>query len=132
MKLSNPGTKMSGKDYTTKQKAMKKLFTNYNFEFNKNEKKLLSSFCKQALKQMGSDDKYFGETKAFNSILEKLNGNENIIKLTKDEKIRLTKNIKQNIDYLKKEMDKSGFLKKWLMKSLYKQYSDIYENHFKG
>ena len=32
---------------------MKKLFTNYNFEFNKNEKKLISSFCKQALKQMG-------------------------------------------------------------------------------
>jgi hypothetical protein len=111
---------------------MKKLFTNYNFEFNKNEKKLLSSFCKQALKQIGSDDKYFGEVKAFNSILEKLNGNEDSIKLTKDEKIRLTNNIKQNIDYLKKQMDKSWFLKKWLMKSLYKQYADIYENHFKG
>jgi hypothetical protein len=111
---------------------MKKLFTNYNFEFNKNEKKLLSSFCKQALKQMGSDDKYFGEVKAFTSILEKLNVNEASIKFTKDEKIRLTNNIKQNIDYLKKQIDKSWFLKKWLMKSLYKQYSDIYENHFKG
>jgi hypothetical protein len=111
---------------------MKKLFTNYNFEFNKNEKKLLSSFCKQALKQVGSDDKYFGEVKAFNSILEKLNGNEESIKLTKDEKIRLTNNIKQNIDYLKKQMDKSWFLKKWLMKSLYNQYIDIHENHFKG
>jgi len=111
---------------------MKKLFTNYNFEFNKNEKKLLSSFCKQALKQIGSDDKYFGEVKAFNSILEKLNANEDSIKLTKDEKIRLTNNIKQNIDYLKKQMDKSWFLKKWLMKSLYKQYADIYESHFKG
>jgi hypothetical protein len=111
---------------------MKKLFTNYNFEFNKNEKKLLSSFCKQALKQVGGDDKYFGEVKAFNSILEKLNGSEESIKLTKDEKIRLTNNIKQNIDYLKKQMDKSWFLKKWLMKSLYKQYTDIYENHFKG
>lgn len=111
---------------------MKKLFTNYNFEFNKNEKKLLSSFCKQALKQMGSDDKFFGEVKAFNSILEKLNGNEASIKFTKDEKTRLTNNIKQNVDYLKKQMDKSGFIKKWLMKSLYKQYSDIYENHFKG
>ncbi len=81
---------------------MKKLFTNYNFEFNKNEKKLLSSFCKQAIKQIGSDDKYFGEVKAFNSVLEKLNSNEDSIKLTKDEKIRLTNNIKQNIDYLKK------------------------------
>lgn len=111
---------------------MKKLFTNLNFEFNKNEKKLLSSFCKQALKQMGSEDKYFGERRAFNSILEKLNADTDIIKLTKDEKIRLTNNIKQNIDYLKKEMDKSGFLKKWLMKSLYKQYTAIYDNHFKG
>ncbi|NWG29146.1 MAG: hypothetical protein HXY48_11510 [Ignavibacteriaceae bacterium] len=111
---------------------MKKLFTNLNFEFNKNEKKLLSSFCKQALKQMGSEDKYFGERRAFNSILEKLNADTGTIKLTKDEKIRLTNTIKQNIDYLKKEMGKSGFLKKWLMKSLYKQYTDIYDNHFKG
>ena len=91
---------------------MKKLFTNYNFEFNKNEKKLLSSFCKQAIKQIGSDDKYFGEVKAFNSVLEKLNSNEDSIKLTKDEKIRITNNIKQNIDHLKKEMNKSWFLKK--------------------
>lgn len=111
---------------------MKKLFTNYNFEFNKNEKKLLSSFCKQALKQMGNDNQYFGEVKAFNSILEKLNASTDSVKLTKDEKIRLTKNINQNIEYLKKEMSKSWFIKKWLMKSLYKQYSDIYENHFKG
>lgn len=111
---------------------MKKLFTNYNFEFNKNEKKLISSFCKQALKQMGSDNQYFAETKAFNSILEKLNGDSEIVKLTKDEKIRLTHNIKQNVDYLKKQMDKSWFLKKWLMKSLYNQYVNIYDNHFKG
>lgn len=111
---------------------MKKLFTNYNFEFNKNEKKLITSFCKQAIKQIGSDNQYFGEVKAFNSILEKLNENAESIKLTKDEKIRLTNNIKQNIDYLKKQMDKSWFVKKWLMKSLYNQYADIYENHFKG
>lgn len=111
---------------------MKKLFTNYNFEFNKNEKKLLSSFCKQALKQMGNDNQYFGEVKAFNSILEKLNSNSDSVKLTKDEKIRITNNIKQNIEHLKKEMNKSWFLKKWLMKSLHKQYTDIYDNHFKG
>jgi hypothetical protein len=111
---------------------MKKLFTNYNFEFNKNEKKLLSSFCKQALKQLGSDDQNFADVKAFSSVLEKLNANTASVKLTKDEKIRLTNNIKQNIDYLNKQMKKSWFLKKWLMKSLHKQYADIYENHFKG
>ena len=111
---------------------MKKLFTNYNFEFSKNEKKLLSSFCKQALKQLGNNNEKFADVKAFNSVLEKLNANTESVKLTKDEKIRLTNNIKQNIDYLNKQMNKSWFLKKWLMKSLHKQYADIYENHFKG
>jgi hypothetical protein len=111
---------------------MKKLFTNYNFEFNKNEKKLLSSFCKQALKQLGNDNQNFADVKAFNSVLEKLNENTESVKLTKDEKIRLTNNIKQNIDYLNKQMKNSWFLKKWLMKSLHKQYADIYDNHFKG
>jgi hypothetical protein len=46
---------------------MKKLFTNYNFEFNKNEKKLLTTFIKQSLKQIEGDNKFFAETKAFNS-----------------------------------------------------------------
>ena len=110
---------------------MKKLFTNYNFEFDKNEKKLVTSFCKQVLKQLDSNQ-HFGEIKAFNSIIDKINTDTENVKLTKDEKIRLTNNLKQNIDYLKKEMDKSWFIKKWLMKSLFKQYSNLYENHFKG
>ena len=111
---------------------MKKLFTNYNFEFDKNERKLISSFCKQALKQLGDDNQHFGEIKAFSSVIEKLNADSETIKLTKDEKIRLTNNLKQNIDYLQKQMDKSWFIKKWLMKSLYNQYSSLYQNHFKG
>ena len=49
---------------------MKKLFTNYNFEFDKNERKLISSFCRQALKQL-DETKNFGEVKAFNSIINK-------------------------------------------------------------
>ena len=110
---------------------MKKLFTNYNFEFAKNERKLISSFCKQALKQL-DETKNFGEVKAFNSIINKLNIDAETVRLTKDEKIKLTNNLKQNIDYIKKQMDKSWFLKKWLMKSLYKQYSSLYENHFIG
>jgi len=81
---------------------------------------------------MTDENQYFGEVKAFNSILEKLNGDSEAIKLTKDEKIRLTNNIKQNVEYLKKEMGKSWFIKKWLMRSLYNQYADIYEKHFKG
>jgi len=111
---------------------MKKLFQNYNYEFTKNEKKLLSSFCKQSLKQMGGDRQYFAETKAFNSILNKLASENETIKFTKDEKTRLTFQFKQNVDYIKKQMDKSWFIKKWMMKSLYKQYNDLLDTHFRG
>ena len=111
---------------------MKKLFTNYNFDFDKNERKLISSFCKQALRQLGDDSQHYGEIKAFNSVIEKLNTDSETVKLTKDEKIRLSNNLKQNMDYIKKQMDKSWFIKKWLMKSLYNQYSSLYQNHFKG
>lgn len=109
---------------------MKKLFTNYNFEFDKNEKKLLSNFCKQALKQVAGDNRYFAEEKVFNSIIEKLDQSEDVVKLTKDEKIRLTHQLKQNSEFMKKEMKKSWFLKKWLYKSLYKQYDSLLEKHF--
>ena len=84
---------------------MKKLFQNYNDEFSKNEKKLLSSFCKQSLKQMEGDRQYFAETKAFNSILNKLESDNETIKFTKDEKTRITFQLKQNVDYIKKEME---------------------------
>ena len=111
---------------------MKKLFTNYNFDFDKNEKKLLLNFSKQVLKQVSGDSKFFAEEKAFNSIVNKLNDNEETVKFTKDEKIRLTNQLKQNTEFMKKQMDKSWFIKKWLMKSLYNQYSSLYQNHFKG
>ncbi len=110
---------------------MKKLFANYNFEFDKNEKKLLINFCKQAIKQMSGDDKFFAEEKAFNSIIEKLKQDEGTVKLVKNEKIRLTHQLKQNSEFMKKEMKKSWFLKKWLYKSLYKQYDNLLEKHFK-
>jgi gamma-glutamylcysteine synthetase len=111
---------------------MKKLFQNYNFEFNKNEKKLISSFCKQALKQMSSDKQFFGEIKAFSSILEKINSGEQTVKLTKDEKTRFTHQLKQNMESIGRQMKKGFFLKRWLMKSLFNQYNNLYENHFKG
>jgi len=111
---------------------MKKKFQNYNYEFDKNERKLLSSFCKQTLKQMEGDNQYFAETKAFNSILNKINADENPIKFTKDEKTRLTFQMKQNVEHIKKQMSKSWFIKKWLMKSLYNQYNSLLESHFKG
>jgi hypothetical protein len=81
---------------------------------------------------MEGDRQYFAETKAFNSILNKLESDNETIKFTKDEKTRLTFQLKQNIDYIKKEMDKSWFIKKWMMKSLFKQYSDLLDTHFRG
>jgi hypothetical protein len=111
---------------------MKKLFQNYNYEFTKDEKKLLSSFCKQSLKQMDGDNQYFAESRAFNSVLKKIELSEETIKLTKDEKTRITFQLKQNVDYIKKQMDKSWFIKKWMMKSLFNQYSNLLETHFRG
>ncbi len=110
---------------------MKKLFANYNFDFDKNEKKLLINFCKQALKQVSGDNKFFAEEKAFNSVIEKLKQDNETVKFTKDEKIRLTHQLTQNSEFMKKEMKKSWFLKKWLYKSLYKQYDGLLERHFK-
>lgn len=111
---------------------MKKLFTNYNLELNKNEKKLLLTFCRQSLKQIEGDSKYFGETKAFNSIISKLSTDDDVVKLTRDEKTRLQFQLKQNIDFMKKEIKKSWFLKRWLYKSLQKQYDSLLANHFEG
>lgn len=110
---------------------MKKLFANYNFDFDKNEKKLIINFSKQALKQMSGDSKFFSEEKAFNSIIEKLNQGDGTVKFTKDEKIRLTHQLKQNSEFMKKKMNKSWFLIKWIYKSIYKQYDNLIEKHFK-
>jgi hypothetical protein len=110
---------------------MKKLFTNYNFEFDKNEKRLLTTFCRQTLKQIEGDNRFFGETRAFNSVIDKLNSGSDVIKLTRDEKIKLTYQLKQNVEFLKKKMNKSWFLKKWLYKSLLNQYENLLEKHFR-
>lgn len=106
---------------------MKKLFANYNFEFSKNEKKLLSSFCKQTLKQIEGDNKFFAESKAFSSILNKLQSNEETVRLTKDEKTRLVHQLKQNTEFLQKKMKTSWFIKKWIYRSLFSQYEGLLE-----
>jgi hypothetical protein len=109
---------------------MKKLFTNYNFEFNKSEKKILKTFCNQNLKQIKGDNKYYAEIRIFNSLVEKLNSSDEVIKLTKDERTRLKHQLQENVNYLKKQMQKSWFLKKIIYKSLLTQYENILINHF--
>ena len=111
---------------------MKKLFTNYNFEFDKNEKKLIASFCKQSLKQIEGDNRYFQEERALRSIIDKLDTGDNVVKLTRDERTRLKFQLEQNIKFLKQQIAKSWFIKKWLYRSMLKQYDAIIENHFKG
>jgi len=111
---------------------MKKLFTNYNFEFDKNEKKILKTFCNQNLKQIQGDNKYYNEVKVFNSIVNKLEQDAETIKLTKDERTRLKYQIEENVKFLDKKLKKSWFLKKWLYRSMLTQYENILENHFKG
>ncbi|SRR5690606_26962881 len=110
---------------------MKKLFTNYNFEFNKNEKKLITTFCKQALKQIEGDNKYFQEEKALRSIIDKVNSGAEVIKFTKDERTRLKFQLEQNVKFLDQQLKKSWFLKKWLYRSMLTQYELLLENHFR-
>ncbi len=109
---------------------MKSLFKNYSLELNKNEKKIISQFLKQAVKQMQTDNRFFADTKAFNSVLEKLQTSDDKVKLTKDEYVRLSHQLRENSKHLKKQIEKAGFFKKWMYKSLYNQYSNILQNHF--
>ncbi|MFO7447876.1 MAG: hypothetical protein R6W90_16050 [Ignavibacteriaceae bacterium] len=111
---------------------MKKLFTNYNFEFNKNEKKLIATFCKQALKQIEGDNRYFQEERALRSVIDKINSGEDTIKLTRDERTRLKFQMENNVKYIKQKIGKSWFIKKWLLKSMLTQYESILDEHFKG
>lgn len=111
---------------------MKKLFNNYSFEFDKNERKLLKTYCSQVLKQISGNPKFFSEEKAFNSIIEKLNSSDLTIKLTKDEKTKLAFQLKQNIEHISKQMKKGWFIKRWIYKSLYNQYNNLFEKYFKN
>ncbi len=107
-----------------------KSFRNYNFDFDKNERKVLTSFSKQVLKQVGGDNKFFAETKAYNSIIEKLSKQEETVKLTKDEYFKLSLQLKENLKFLRPKAEKGFFIKRWLYKSVYLQYRNLIEKHF--
>ena len=108
----------------------KKLFQNYKFQFDKNEAKIINSFCKQAGNQMQGDDRFANDVRAFNSIIEKINTDPQDVKLSKDEKTRLVRQLRENVKYIEKEMSRTNFIKKWLMRSMRKQYTSILTNHF--
>ena len=108
----------------------KKLFKNYSYDFDKNEKKILNTFCKQALNQLQGDSKFYSEVKSFSSILDKLNSPDETVKLTKEEAKKLEIQLKENLKHVKKTMENSWFIKKWLYRSVYNQYNSLIINHF--
>ncbi len=103
----------------------RKLFKSYEFEFDVNQKKVLATFVKQSLKQMETDTRLVREVKVFNSIADKLSSSTEKIKFTKDEKTKLTFQLKENVKHLKKKMDDAWFLTKWFYKNMYTQYNKI-------
>jgi len=107
----------------------KPLFKNYSYDFDKNERKILNNFCRQALKQIESDPKLAAESRTFTSLSEKLNSS-GTVKLTKEEKTKLVLQLKENLKYLQSKMKKGWFLKRWLFKSMYVQYSSLFEKYF--
>jgi len=109
---------------------MKKLFKSYTYDFDKNEAKIITSFCKQAIKQMSSNQDFYKDIKAFESIQDKIAENPSQVKLLKDEKTRLVHQLTQNRNQLKMTMAKSGFLKKWFYKAMFNQYNNLLETHF--
>jgi hypothetical protein len=108
----------------------KKLFKNYDFHFDKNEAKILTSFCKQASNQMMGDERFAGDVRAFNSIIQKLNSDPSNVKMSKDEKTRLVRQLRENVKYIENEISRTNFIKRWLMKSMHKQYTSLLTNYF--
>lgn len=109
---------------------MKKLFKTYTCEFDKNERKIITAFCRQAVKQLAGDSKNFADYKAYSSILDKISESPDSVKFTKDEYYRLSFQMKENVKRAKQRMEKSSFFTRWLHKSLYIQYNNIITNHF--
>ena len=108
----------------------KPLFKNYAYTLDKNERKILTTFCKTMLKQMEADERFYADIKSFNSIIDKLNEGNDEIKFTKDEKTKLVFNLNNNVAELKKRASKSFFITRWFYKSAYKQYESILQKHF--
>lgn len=109
----------------------KKLFRNYNYEFDKNEAKIITTFCNQAIKQMITDDRFQKDVNAYQSVIDKVNADASNVRLTKDEKIRLTRQLEENVKFLEDKMEKTWFLPRWFYRSMYNQYITLLNDHFR-
>ncbi|MBE2280791.1 MAG: hypothetical protein IAE91_10395 [Ignavibacteriaceae bacterium] len=124
--------KTKSKPLSTKSKPLstKPLFKNYDFSFDKNDKKIITTFCKQVVSQTTGKSDLAPMNRIFQGILDKLSSGADPIKLTKEEKSRLAEQIKSNLIHIQKESTKVWFFKKWLYKSLINQYKRILSQHF--
>lgn len=107
-----------------------KQFKNYTYSFDKNEKKIITTFSKQVINQMQGDDRFFRDIKNFESIIEKIDSGEDPIKLTKEEKTKLVLQLKENVKHIKNQLNSAWFVKKWFLRSIYNQYHNLLNEHF--
>lgn len=108
----------------------KPLFKNYVYTFDRNEKKILLNFCDTILKQISSDENFYQDVRAFSTIVEKLRSNDYEIKFTKEERTKLVFRLKENLEGMKKQATKGFFIRRWIYKSAYTQFKNIFEKHF--
>lgn len=110
---------------------MKLEFKNYNYQFDKVEKKFLIQFCKQTLNQMPQQKEYIPVGRVFESIQNKLEDSiDGSIKFTKDELTKFEYSLKENLKLMDKQLKTSGFFKRFFLKAAVKQYRSIVEKHF--
>ncbi|GAB1442265.1 hypothetical protein MASR2M39_11000 [Ignavibacteriales bacterium] len=110
---------------------MKISIRNYTLEFEKNDKKIVNQFLKKAAQQTeGSQDvNLVKQNRLFNSILDKLNESD-APKFTKDEYFSLKNLLSLQLTSMKKQIATAGFIKKYLLSSLEKQYTKILNKYF--
>ncbi|MBK8943702.1 MAG: hypothetical protein IPM32_00390 [Ignavibacteriae bacterium] len=74
---------------------------------------------------METDDRFIRDVNIFKSIIEKFNSTSDLVKLTKEEKTRLTFQLKENTKHLENKIKSSWFITKWFYKNMLKQYNNI-------
>lgn len=110
---------------------MAKPFKNYRFEFDKNEKKILTTFLNQMLKQYGGSPQAAMDEKLVRSSIDKLNSGEPSVTFTKNEYTILQKNLEYNVKFMEDRAKKAFVLIRWFYNIMAKQYRVMYNTHFK-
>lgn len=110
---------------------MAKPFKNYRFEFDKNEKKILTTFLNQMLKQYGGNAQAALDEKLVRSSVDKINSDEPSVTFTKNEFTVLQKNLEYNVKFMEERAAKANFFIRWFYNIMAKQYRVLFNTHFK-